>query len=85
MDKDEILGVLKFLSPEGSEGKQGTYFLGIKSASIAASNPDRKNQLNIPGLPGVFVASLALVVTNPGWEEVAMCRCRRSISPWPLG
>lgn len=42
MDKEEIWGVLKFLNPDGSEEEQGTYFLGIKSASIAVSNPDSK-------------------------------------------
>lgn len=71
--KDEILGVLKFLNPEGSEEKQGIYFLGVKSAFTAVSNPDRKKQLHIPGLPGLFVADLTLVVTNPSWEEVAVC------------
>lgn len=42
MYKDEIFGLFRFLNPEGSEEKQGTYFLGIKPASSAVSNPDRK-------------------------------------------
>lgn len=71
MDKEGILGVLKFIDPEGPELKQATYFLGIKSTSIAVSSPDRKKQINIPGLPGVFMANLALVVTTQAgkkWE-----------------